>query len=56
VAFESAFEAGVEALLGRDFPAAYAAFERAASIRPNDAKVITNLERLRQLGHGPKSP
>lgn len=54
--FDEAFEAGVEALLVRDFPAAYAAFERASAIHPDDPKVNTNLERLRQLGFGRSVP
>lgn len=53
LAFEDAFDAGVDALLVKDYATAYAAFERAAAIRPDDPKVVTNLERLRQLGHGP---
>ncbi|MFT3774993.1 MAG: response regulator [Minicystis sp.] len=51
-AFEAAFDAGVEALLVKDYAGAYAAFERAGALRPDDPKVVTNLERLRQLGHG----
>ncbi|MFO0755104.1 MAG: response regulator [Byssovorax sp.] len=53
--FDVAFEAGVEALLGKDYPAAYAAFERAKAINPDDPKVLTNLERLKQLGFGRSS-
>ncbi len=53
LAFDAAFEVGVEALLVKDYAAAYAAFERAGAVRPDDPKVVTNLERLRQLGHGP---
>lgn len=52
LAFDAAFEAGVEALLARDYAAAFVAFERADAIRPHDSKVEANLERLRQLGHG----
>lgn len=54
-AFDEAFEAGVEALLSKDYAAAYTSFERAVAIRPDDAKVVTNLERLRQLGFGPSA-
>jgi CheY-like chemotaxis protein len=54
--FDEAFEAGVEALLIKDYPAAYAAFERASAIHPDDPKVTTNLERLRQLGFGRSVP
>jgi DNA-binding response OmpR family regulator len=56
VAFDEAFEEGVEALLVKDYAGAYAAFARAAALRPEDPKVIANLERLRQLGHGPSAP
>lgn len=54
-AFDEAFEEGVEALLVKDYAAAYEAFARAQSIQPDDSKVVTNLERLRQLGHGRSS-
>ncbi|APR84906.1 Hypothetical protein A7982_10255 [Minicystis rosea] len=50
-AFEAAFDAGIEALLVKDYDAAYDAFARAATLRPDDHKVIANLERLRELGH-----
>jgi CheY-like chemotaxis protein len=50
--FDALFDAGVTALLGKDYAAAYAAFEQAAAIRPDDAKTQTNLARLRHLGHG----
>ena len=56
VAFESAFDTGIEALLVKDYDAAYAAFERAATLRPNDPKVIANLERLRQLRNEGATP
>ena len=51
-AFDEAFEAGVEALLIKDYAAAYGSFERAGALRPEDSKTMTNLERLRQMGHG----
>lgn len=56
LAFEAAFDEGVDALLRKDYGAAYAAFARAADIHPDDPKVKTNLERLRQMGHGPTRP
>jgi DNA-binding response OmpR family regulator len=52
-AFEAAFDEGVDALLVKDYPGAYGAFERAGAFRPDDPKVVTNLQRLRQLGFGP---
>ena len=56
LAFEAAFDEGVDALLRKDYGAAYAAFARAAISHPDDPKVKTNLERLRQMGHGPTRP
>jgi CheY-like chemotaxis protein len=54
--FDEAFEAGVEALLIKDYTSAYLAFERASALRPDDPKVSTNLDRLRQLGFGRSVP
>jgi DNA-binding response OmpR family regulator len=54
--FDAAFEAGVEALLGRDHARAYEAFTLADVLRPGDSTVVANLERLRQLGHGRSTP
>jgi hypothetical protein len=39
-------------VLVRQYRAAYAAFEKASAIRPDDPTVAANLERLRQLGYG----
>jgi CheY-like chemotaxis protein len=54
--FAERFEAGVEALLARDYPAAFAAFVEAEAARPGDRHVAANLERLRILGHGEPTP
>lgn len=54
--FVRAFDAGVTALLTKDYASAFAAFTEAASIRPSDAKTQANLERLGQLGYGPSNP
>ncbi|MFO0581957.1 MAG: response regulator [Anaeromyxobacter sp.] len=53
--FEEHWDAGVEALLARDFPAALAAFLRARALRPDDGRVIANLKRLAELGY-PEPP
>jgi CheY-like chemotaxis protein len=48
--FDAAFERGVDALLTKDFSAAYAAFAEAEMLRPDDRRVAANLTRLRALG------
>lgn len=48
--YKAAVEAGVSALLDKDYPAALAAFEQARALRPGDTLVETNLRRLAQLG------
>jgi CheY-like chemotaxis protein len=53
--FSELYEAGVEALLTRDYRAAYEAFRAADAVRPGDRHVQANLERLRMLGHAPGS-
>lgn len=42
-------EAGLQAMLDRDFPAAYAAFLRIVELGKDDANVQANLRRLRHL-------
>jgi CheY-like chemotaxis protein len=42
----------VEALLARDYDRAAALFERAATVVPDDPRVVVNLPRLRALGYG----
>jgi DNA-binding response OmpR family regulator len=51
--FDAAFDAGVDALLGRDFHTAYDRFLDAAALRPDDPRVRANLQRLRELGFAP---
>lgn len=46
------YERGVEALLSRDYRAAYEAFAQARRIDSTDARVAVNLARLEQLGYG----
>lgn len=50
--FESTWDAGVSALLRKDFPTALAAFRSAARLRPADPSVRANLTRLREMGFG----
>jgi CheY-like chemotaxis protein len=52
VAFDVAWERGVAALLAKDYAQALNAFMEARRLRPGDGRVIANLERLRQMGHG----
>lgn len=53
VAFEEAWEDGVEALLHRDYPRALRAFLAARELRPSDTKVHANIRRLDELGIKP---
>lgn len=48
--FEEAFDEGIVALLRKDLGAAAAAFAVARAFRPDDPKVLANLDRLAQLG------
>lgn len=50
VAFDEAWEDGVEALLKRDYPRALRAFVAARELRPSDTKVEANIRRLTELG------
>ena len=52
MSFDVDFERGVDALLGKDYRAAFAAFTRAGHARPEDPRVRANLARLRELGFG----
>ena len=47
--FETAYEAGVEALLEQDLGMALDAFTRASAIRPSDTRVMANLSRLHKI-------
>ena len=49
--FDAAMEAGLDALLARDFWLAWRAFSDADAIKPGSPVVRANLERIRQLGH-----
>lgn len=53
--FEELYEIGVDALLRKDYPAALESFSQASALRPQDAKVIANLKRLRALGFAKES-
>jgi CheY-like chemotaxis protein len=53
VAFDEAWEDGVEALLKRDYPRALRAFIAARELRPSDTKVEANIRRLTELGVRP---
>lgn len=48
--FERAFERAVDALLCKDFAGALRAFSEANVHRPNDRRVVANLQRLRDMG------
>lgn len=50
--FESLWDAGIAALLEKDFPRALEVFRSAARIRPDDANLRANLSRLRDMGFG----
>lgn len=48
--FEDLFESGVDALLRKDYAASWRAFNQAAALRPDDARVAANLKRLQSMG------
>lgn len=50
--FEELYERGVDALLAKRHGEAYGHFLAASHLRPSDASVIANLNRLRIMGHG----
>ena len=50
--FDEVWEEGVAALRAKDYPAALRAFLEAKALRPVDAWVTVNLERLRRMGYG----
>lgn len=56
LAFEDAWEEGLEALLSKDYPSALRAFLAARELKPEDLKVHANLKRLAELGYGADSP
>lgn len=51
--FDEHWERGLTALLKKDFTAAWDAFSAAQALRPDDAKVRANLNRLTELGCNP---
>ncbi|MEQ9501026.1 MAG: response regulator [Deltaproteobacteria bacterium] len=53
--FEAFYEAGVDALLRKDFEEAFEAFLAASKIVEGDKRVIANLARLRQMGYAPEA-
>ncbi len=54
--FRQHYERGVEALLTKDYRAAFEAFQSASDLRPGDRSVVANLKRLRELGHAGGTP
>lgn len=50
--FEALMDDGLDAMLRRDYPAAWVALSRADQIRPDVPTVLANLARLRHLGYG----
>lgn len=48
--FAESFERGVDALLEKDYAKALVAFREASVARPDDRRVIANLERLKAMG------
>jgi CheY-like chemotaxis protein len=50
LAFETAFDSGIDALLAKRHQEAVDAFRRALELRPDDAKARANLARLAELG------
>lgn len=53
--FDRLYEEGVDALLARRFDDAFAAFSAALELRPDDARVLANVRRLEEMGHGRKA-
>lgn len=56
VTVQDLVDEGVEALLDKDYPAAYEAFSRAGGLDPRHRQVQANLRRLEKLGYGPGGP
>lgn len=50
---DALLDRGLDALLSRDYPNAWAAFSEADALRPGDPVVRANLNRMRQMGHAP---
>lgn len=50
---DALLDQGLDALLSRDYAAAWQAFSEADRLRPGDPVVRANLNRMRQMGHAP---
>jgi hypothetical protein len=49
--FEDLWTQGVDALLNREFSRAVEAFSMADGLRPNEPRILANLQRLREMGY-----
>jgi CheY-like chemotaxis protein len=49
--FEDLWTQGVDALLNREFSRAVQAFSMADGLRPNEPRILANLQRLREMGY-----
>jgi CheY-like chemotaxis protein len=49
--FEDLWKQGVDALLNREFTRAMEAFSMADGLRPNEPRILANLQRLREMGY-----
>jgi CheY-like chemotaxis protein len=49
--FEELWKQGVDALLNREFTRAVQAFSMADGLRPNEPRIVANLQRLREMGY-----
>jgi CheY-like chemotaxis protein len=49
--FDELWTRGVDALLAREFEAAFHAFAAADALRPGDPRVVANLARLKEMGY-----
>jgi alpha-galactosidase/6-phospho-beta-glucosidase family protein len=52
LSFDELYDRGVDALLAKDYRAAFLAFLDANQMRPEDRRVLANLQRLRDMGQG----
>jgi DNA-binding NtrC family response regulator len=52
LSFDELYDRGVDALLAKDYRAAFLAFLDANRMRPEDRRVLANLQRLRDMGQG----
>jgi hypothetical protein len=49
--FEDLWTQGVDALLNREFSRAVQAFSMADGLRPNEPRILANLQRLQEMGY-----